>query len=203
MDDEESLVVTAQGGDLSAFNTLVERYDERMFNLALRMLGDSESAADATQDAFFTAYRALHQFRGQAGSFKSWLMRIAANQCYDVLRSRQRRPSVSLDRLVADRSEDNADAGGMSGLLEDTTLAANPEALAEQHELGQQIQAGLAQLPVEQRLVLVLIDIQGLSYEETAQIVDCSLGTIKSRLSRARVRLRDLLAPQLTIQRNV
>ena len=201
MDDEEALVTAAQKGDLAAFNALVERYEERVYNLALRMLSDAEAAADAAQDTFFTAYRALHQFRGQAGSFKSWMMRIAANQCYDVLRVNQRRPTLSLDKLALDSTGDNG-GSALPGVLEDTTHAANPEAIAEQHELGRHIQAALAQLPVEQRLVLVLVDIQGVSYEEAAQITASSLGTVKSRLSRARTRMRDLLAPQLAVRQS-
>lgn len=180
--DEKTLIAAAQQGDLEAFNRLVLTYQNMTYNLAYRILGDADAAADATQDAFLSAYRAITRFRG--GSFKAWLLRIVTNACYDQLRVKQRRPTASLEALLL--SDPNS---GPS--FEDETE--KPEEYTLRHELSQVIQAGIATLPAEQRVVLVLSDIQGFSYQEIAEIAGISLGTVKSRLSRARAKLRDFL----------
>ncbi len=183
--DEKTLIAAAQQGDLEAFNRLVLAYQNMTYNLAYRILGDADAAADATQDAFLSAYRAITRFRG--GSFKAWLLRIVTNACYDQLRVKQRRPTASLEALLL--SDLNS---GPS--LEDEME--KPEEYTLRHELSQVIQAGIATLPAEQRIVLVLSDIQGFSYQEIAEIAGISLGTVKSRLSRARAKLRDFLLAQ-------
>jgi RNA polymerase sigma-70 factor (ECF subfamily) len=183
---EEEMVAAAQQGDLSAFNQLVVFYEQRVFGLAYRMLGENEAAADATQDSFFQAYKALAQYRG--GSFKSWLLRIASNICYDRLRTRQRRPTTSLDELIADAEE----VGGSSlAILED--VGSDPSEKALRQETLREVALALEALPPEQKLVIVLSDVQGLSYEEIVQITGMSLGTVKSRLSRGRTKLREFL----------
>lgn len=181
-DEERRLIEVAQRGDVEGFNALVRLYEGRVYNLCYRMLGDADSAADAAQDAFLSAFRNIRSFRG--GAFRSWILRIATNTCYDVLRARKRRPSVSLN--VASDEEDDlplqiADKGEL------------PDDFALRRELAAAIQEGLAGLPEDQRLVLVLSDIQGLAYEEIAQITNTNLGTVKSRLSRGRARLRTIL----------
>jgi RNA polymerase sigma-70 factor (ECF subfamily) len=182
-DIEQRLVEDAQRGDLDSFNQLVRLYESRVFNLSYRMLGDREAAADAAQDAFFSAYRNLRSFRG--GSFRSWLLRIATNACYDALRFRKRRPSISLDATF-NPDDDSAP-------LDPPDMGESPDESALRHELGAAIQEGLAQLPPDQRAVLILSDIQGMSYDEIAEITRANLGTVKSRLSRGRARLRDIL----------
>jgi RNA polymerase sigma factor (sigma-70 family) len=181
--EEQRLVEAGQRGDVEAFNQIVRLYEGRVYNLCYRMLGDPDSAADATQDTFIAAYRNLRSFRG--GVFRSWLLRIATNNCYDVLRSRKRRPATSLD---AAREPDD---DGIGFDLPDT--GESPDEFALRRELGAAIQQGLALLPEDQRAVLILSDIQGMAYEEIAQITNTNLGTVKSRLSRGRARLRDLL----------
>lgn len=180
--EEQRLISAAQAGDLEAFNQIVRLYETRVYNLCYRMLGDADAAADATQDAFIAAFRNVRSFRG--GVFKAWLLRIATNACYDALRARKRRPAVSLDS--ADNEDDNT-----------RTEAPDPgESLDEmvvRQELSAAIQQGLAELPEDQRIVIILSDIQGLAYEEIAQITGVQLGTVKSRLSRARAKLRDIL----------
>lgn len=198
--EEESdakFVTAAQQGDLNAFNQLVARYEQRVYSLTFRMLNDAEGAADAVQDAFFQAYRALAQFRG--GSFKSWLLRIASNICYDRLRTRSRRPTDSLDALM-DEAEEMGGSG--LGLLEDT--AADPENHALSRELARELRLAIQTLPPDQRLIVILCDIQGLSYDEIVQIANCSLGTVKSRLSRGRAKLREYLQqnPELLQRQN-
>jgi RNA polymerase sigma-70 factor (ECF subfamily) len=183
--DEQDQIAAAQRGSLGAFNDLVRVYEQRVFNLCYRMLGDREAAADATQDTFLSAYRALARFRG--GSFKAWLLRIATNACYDQLRVLQRRPTQSLNHMRhADDEEGELD-------LPDRDRTGNPEDRALQAELSREIQLALAQLPAEQRMALILLDIQGLSYEEIAVAMNTNLGTVKSRISRARYKMRDLL----------
>jgi RNA polymerase sigma-70 factor (ECF subfamily) len=182
-DEERRLVEVAQRGDTESFNGLVRLYEGRVYNLCYRMLGDADSAADAAQDAFLSAFRNLRSFRG--GSFRSWMLRIATNTCYDALRARKRRPSVSLDL----DAEDEDDAAPLQ--IADTAEA--PDDFALRRELAVAIQNGLTVLPDEQRIVLILSDIQGLAYEEIAQITNSNLGTVKSRLSRGRARLREVL----------
>lgn len=181
--EEQQLIAAAQGGDVEAFNTLVQRYERRLYSLCYRMLGDADAAADVCQEAFLAAYRHLPRFHGTR--FQAWLFRIAANACYDVLRSRKRRNTISLDALQTPDDQrvgfDPPDTGEL------------PEAVAMRHELGAAIAAGLKQLPPEQRIVVVLSDIEGLAYDEIALATGMQLGTVKSRLSRARARLRDIL----------
>ncbi len=178
---EEALIQAAKRGELAAFNQLVLRYQEMAYNVAYRVLGDPEAAADATQDSFLKAYRALREFRGNA--FKSWLLRIVTNTCYDQLRAQQRRPTTSLEDLAVDPEH-------ASRLVQ---READPEEYALRGELGALIQVGIQSLPEEQRITLVLADIEGFSYQEIAEITGVQLGTVKSRLSRARLHLRDFL----------
>jgi RNA polymerase sigma-70 factor (ECF subfamily) len=178
--DEPALIAAAQGGDRESFNELVVHYQRIAYNVAYRILGDADAAADATQDAFLSAYRALSRFRG--GSFRAWLLRIVTNACYDQLRGKKRRPTTSLDA--------NPDSDGGEWNID---TAERPEAYVERQELGHIIQRGLDTLPVEQRTVVVLSDIQGMRYDEIAKTVGVSLGTVKSRLNRGRRKLRDYL----------
>ena len=182
-DEERRLIEAALRGEVENFNALVRLYEGRVYNLCYRMLGDADSAADAAQDAFLSAFRNLRSFRG--GSFRSWMLRIATNTCYDVLRARKRRPAVSLDAEADD--EDDASP------LQIADDAESPTDFALRRELAQAIQLGLAGLPEDQRVVLILSDIEGLAYEEIAEVTSTNLGTVKSRLSRGRARLRDIL----------
>jgi RNA polymerase sigma-70 factor (ECF subfamily) len=182
--DELSLIKAAQGGKLPAFNQLVLQYQGLAYNVAYRILGNPDAAADATQDSFLKAYRALGQFRG--GSFKAWLLRIVTNACYDQLRQMQRRPTDSLDDMEIEPDHDATlvDAGE------------GPEDLALRGELGDLMQALIGELPADQRITLVLSDIQGFSYQEIAEVTEVSVGTVKSRLSRGRAKLREALLLQ-------
>jgi RNA polymerase sigma-70 factor (ECF subfamily) len=182
--DEQALIDSARKGDARAFNQLVLLYQGMAYNVAYRILSDPDAASDATQDAFLSAFKAMRKFRG--GSFKAWLLRIVTNACYDQLRRKQRRPTSSLDDLPVEADH--------SYYMHDP--AERPDEYVERQELNQMMQAGISTLPVEQRTVLVLSDIQGLSYKEIAAVTGISLGTVKSRLSRARARLRDYLVQQ-------
>jgi RNA polymerase sigma-70 factor (ECF subfamily) len=182
--DEPALIQSAQLGDLDAFNSLVLHYQNALFNTALRILGDEDLAADATQDAFLSAFKNLNSYRG--GSFKAWLMRTVTNACYDELRRRKRHPTTILEPDSPDGDEMDSPRW-----LADPNLT--PEQQAEADELEHAIQHCLDGLPTEFRAVVVLADIQGLDYSEVAAAIRAPLGTIKSRLARARLRLRECL----------
>ncbi len=177
--DEQALIASARAGDPHAFNVLVQGYQDIAYNVAYRVLGQPDAAADATQDAFLAAYQALAAYRG--GSFKAWLLRIVTNSCYDQLRQKKRRPQTSLEDMVEDA--DYAVAL--------TDPGESPEEALLRQDLAEALEAGIARLPLDQRVTLVLSDVQGLSYDEIAEATGASLGTVKSRLSRARSRLRD------------
>ena len=180
--DESDLIVAARGGDRKAFNDLVLHYQALAYNVAYRIVGDPDAAADATQDAFISAYQGLAGFRG--GSFKAWLLRIVTNACYDQLRARKRHPTASLDALPFTDAFENT----LHGQRDD-----QPEEYVERDALSQLIQHGLKALPPDQRAVIVLADIQEVRYNEIAEILHISLGTVKSRLNRGRRKLRDFL----------
>lgn len=180
--DENALIARAKRGNLDAFNTLVLRYQDSAFSLAYRLLGDSSLAADAAQDGMIAAYRRLDTYRG--GSFRAWLLKIVANRCYDELRRRQRHPSVSIERPTDDDDPEP---------LEIADASATPEEIAQQRELQRAIQRCIGALTDDQRVVLVLSDVEQLSYEDIADQVGTQLGTVKSRLSRARANVRDCL----------
>jgi RNA polymerase sigma-70 factor (ECF subfamily) len=184
---ERDLIRSAQRGDLHAFNQLVETYQDTVYHTAYRILGDSDSAADTTQEAFISAYKHLKDFR--EGSFRAWLMRIVTNACYDFVRARKRRPADSLeDMLTSDEEREPPDF---------VDAREGPEDRAQRADMHRLLQQGISELPEDQRIVLVLADVQGFSYEEIATATQANLGTVKSRLNRARLRLRDwLLARQ-------
>ena len=177
--DDSTLIHEAQQGSVESFNALVLQYQTSVYNVAYRLIGDSEVAADATQEAFISAYNHLPQFRG--GSFKSWLMRIVTNACYDEMRRRKRRPAVSLEDLSDDPE---------TQLVSPTET---PESAAQRSALNSVIQDCLGGLSEDHRLVAILSDVQHYDYQEIANITRVSVGTVKSRLSRARQRLRDCL----------
>ena len=183
--DELALVRAALDGDLDAFNRLVLAYQDMAFNLAYRMLSDEDSAEDVTQTAFISAYTHLKDYRG--GSFKAWLMRMVTNACYDELRRRQRRPTVPLTPMDDDEEEE----------IESPAWLADPSASPEEQvsagELDRAVQHCLEDLPDNFRSVVVMVDVEGMDYQEVANVIGKPLGTIKSRLARARLKLRDCL----------
>jgi len=182
--NEQALIHEAQAGSLDAFNALVLHYQDNVFNTALRILGDEDLASDATQEAFLSAFRSITSFRG--GSFKAWLMRTVTNACYDELRRQKRRPSVPLEPETDDGEEMDSPRW-----LADPNMS--PEQKAEADEVEHAIQHCLNNLPVEFKTVVVMADIQGMDYSEVAIAVRVPLGTVKSRLARARLRLRECL----------
>ena len=182
--DEAGLIRDAQRGDLDAFNRLILAYQDRVYNQAFRVLGEYQSADDATQEAFISAYKNIRSFRG--GSFRAWLLRIVTNACYDELRRKKRRPTTPLEPV-----DDQGDE------IESPHWLADPGELPEDNvarsELANAIQACLDQLTEDFRVVVVLVDVQGLDYLEASEAMGKPLGTIKSRLARARNKMRECL----------
>jgi RNA polymerase sigma-70 factor (ECF subfamily) len=170
---DEDLVRRYLAGDGGAFATLVERHQARVFNVCLRVLGNVEDAADATQDAFLTTYRKLDQFRGEA-AFTTWLHRVAVNACYDILRKKRRQPLLrSVPVEDGPEPELGPPAADHADEVAGTTDAA----------------AALTLVPEEFRVALVLADIQDLAYDQIARILDIPVGTVKSRVHRGRLAL--------------
>ena len=178
-EQEATIIKQVLEGDVNAFEGLVKEYEKNVYNLALRMTGDPEDAADMAQDAFIKAYSSLSSFRGDS-KFSVWLFRIVSNLCLDFLRSRKRRPTVSL-------SVENDEGEDMEFEIADESQS--PETLLEQKLTREAVRRGLDSLPPEQRQILLLREIQGLSYEEIAQVLELETGTVKSRIFRARKRL--------------
>lgn len=179
---DDSLIEAVRSGELAAFNALVERYQRIVYAVALRLLRDRYLAEDITQETFLRAYTSLDDYRG--GSVRAWLLRIAHNRALDVLRAMQRRPATSLDLTGADHA--------VRWSVE--PVPASPVEHAARDELRRRLEAALAMLADDQRITVILSDVEGFSYEEIAAITGVSLGTVKSRLSRGRARLRALLA---------
>ena len=177
--DDALLVSRSKKGDLDAFNLIVDRYQTQVYHQAARVLGDRTAAEDAAQEAFISAYGAIGRFRG--GSLRAWLYRIVTNICYDFMRARRRAPEQSLDQSL------------LNPAFQVPSTGESPEQQVLSSELGVEIQHAIASLPLDQRATLVMVDVQGLSYEEAAEAAEVSIGTIKSRLSRARSRARDYL----------
>lgn len=182
--DESALIQLAQHGDLDAFNTLVLAHQDIVYNTALRILNDEDLAADAAQEAFLSAFKALNSYRG--GSFRAWLLRTVTNACYDELRRKKRRPTTPLEP----ETEEGEDVESPRWMADPN---ASPEMELDQAELEHAIQHCLEALPTDFRAVVVLADIQGLDYSEVAIAVKTPIGTIRSRLARARSRLRECL----------
>ena len=182
--EEQTLIRAAQRGELDAFNELVLLYQDFLFRVALNILGDEDAAADATQQAFISAFRSVGSFRG--GSLRSWLSRITVNACYDELRRVARNRDVPLQTYDRDGEEMES-----ASWLADPGLS--PEELAENSDLMTAIQKSLQALPEHYRLAIFLVDVEGLSYEETATALDLPIGTVRSRLARARKLLRSSL----------
>jgi RNA polymerase sigma-70 factor (ECF subfamily) len=182
--DEIALIRAAKDGDLDSFNRLVLAYQDLIYSHAYRMIGEEETADDATQNTFISAYNHLSSFRG--GSFKAWLLRIVTNACYDELRRRKRRPTIPLEPLD-DTGEEIESAKWMVDPVE------QPEEQVQRAELQNAIQHCLDNLPDDFRSTVIMVDVQGLDYFDAAEAMGKPIGTIKSRLARARLRLRDCL----------
>ena len=187
---DASLIGLSQAGDVEAFNLLVERYQHRVYGLCFQMVGEAD-AADVTQEVFLSAFQSIRHYRG--GSFIGWLLRIAKNRCCDQLRVRNRRTLISLDSYGGDRG---------AARLQIVDPAEAPDDRLLRTELADELQRRLQDLPPDQRLVVVLSDIQGYSYAEIVAATGRPVGTVKSCLSRARARLPVALHGEHTLDRS-
>jgi RNA polymerase sigma-70 factor (ECF subfamily) len=183
MKDKELIQETSHG-NLNAFNELVLKYQDLVFNHAHRLLGNQESAEDITQEAFILAFRKIHQFRG--GSFRAWLLRIVTNLCYSEMRTWKRNSFLPLEPLNKD-----GDINESPYWIQDPSPL--PEEIVETSDLQEKLEHGLKKLPGIYRNVVSLIDIQELSYKEAASIMGVSVGTVKSRLARGRMKFQEIL----------
>ncbi len=182
-EQEAAVIQAVLGGDVNAFEKLVKEYEKNVYNLALRMTGNSEDAADMSQEAFIKAYNSITSFRGDS-KFSVWLYRIVSNVCLDFLRSRSRKQTVSL-------SAENDDGEDVELDIADETQS--PELLLDRSMTRDAVRRGLAALPPDHREILLLREIQGLSYEEIADVLGLEEGTVKSRIFRARKKLCSFL----------
>jgi RNA polymerase sigma-70 factor (ECF subfamily) len=184
--DEFALIQSAKQGELESFNRLVLEYQDTAFNLAYRMLDDPAQAEDAVQTAFISAYRSLSSYRG--GSFRAWVLRMVTNACYDELRRRHRHPTQSLEPVDEESQEEIESPAWMvdPGQI-------SPEEELTRRELQRAIQECLQHLPEDFRAVIVLVDVEGLDYQDASRAAGKPLGTIKSRVARARMRMRNCL----------
>ena len=182
---EQELIAAVLAGDADSFEPLVIEHQKKIYNLALRMTGDPDDAFDVTQDAFVRAYSSLKDFRGES-AFGSWLYRLASNLCLDFLRSKKRHAVLSL-------SEED-------GELDISDLRFSPESELERAELRDALSRGLERLPAAARQIIVMRDVSGLSYAEIAEILGLELGTVKSRIARAREKLIGILSEDETFR---
>lgn len=183
-DKEKCLLSRCKTGDIDAFEQLIENHQKKVFNLALRMIGNHEDASDLAQEVFIKVYKSIRDFKEKA-SFSTWLYRITTNVCLDEIRKRKNRDLVSLDEDIKfDDNEIRRQVGSDEP---------GPEVLVERAEIRNVIRNAINRMPVEYKTVIVLRDIQGLSYEEIAAILSCPKGTVKSRINRARQTLRGIL----------
>ena len=189
--EESRLIERASDGDAASFNTLMGMHERRMYAVALRMCGNPEDAQDCLQEAMLRVYRSISGFKSQS-SFSTWVYRITMNTCLDELRRRKARPAASLDGML-DAGWSPVDAGE------------SPEGHAMRQETRRALQGFMSELPEDMRAAVVLRDVQGYSYEEIAEALETNIGTIKSRISRGRERLREKIAgrPELFDRLNV
>jgi RNA polymerase sigma-70 factor (ECF subfamily) len=185
---DRALVEQTLAGNLEAFNELVRHYQDYLFALVVRVVNDRDAAADAVQEAFFSCYRNLARFRGD--SFRSWLTRIALNAATDVLRDRKRRPADPFPEWEDETWQPPAD--------EDDT----PEKQQMRRQTSSMIASAMAQITSDQRTAILLYDVEGFDYQEIADMTGVSLGTVKSRIHRGRLALRELLEPDMELLRD-
>lgn len=182
--DQTNLIQSAQLGNLEAFNQLILQHQDRAYSTAVYMLNSEDCAADALQNALIQAFHNISHFRG--GSFRAWLLRILKNVCYDELRRQKRHTNLPLEPLM----DDDEEFESPSWLIDHSQ---NPSGQVEGADLSLAIQSSLQTLAPEYRLALILVDIDGMDYGEAAAAMGVPMGTVKSRLARARVSMRGKL----------
>ncbi|MCS6830176.1 MAG: sigma-70 family RNA polymerase sigma factor [Armatimonadota bacterium] len=184
--NDSQLIERCRNGDREAFDELVRRYEKQAYNLAYRLAGNYDDASDVVVEAFVRAFQGLHTFRGDA-NFGTWLHRVVVNTFLDMRKRTKGRQHLSLEEQI------ELDGDTFTRQIEDTSPG--PQELVEQEEREQMLQRAIAQLPPDRRILIVLYHFENLSYEEIAQMLKLPVGTVKSRLNRARLALREILEP--------
>jgi len=183
-DTEKIWLKKSQEGDVDSFEKLIAKHQQKVYNIAYRMMGNEEDAKDAAQEALIKIYKNIGRFRGDSG-FTTWVYRIAVNACKDELRKKKHNV-ISLDK------ETETEEGSFKHEFADQNL--KPDELLEQAELNEIIQSSIQVLPEQNRVAIILRDIQGFSYEDISKVLDCPVGTVKSRINRGRKLLKDILS---------
>ena len=186
MADEEKLVRKAQKGDVEAFEKIISDYRSLVFNVSYRFSGNAEDAADMSQEIFIKLFKNINSFRFQS-KLSTWIYKIATNTCLDIVKKKKRDlAAFSLDSVMEEE-----DGKSISSEVADS--APTPDVVAERNEMKNAVNRAISMLPDDYRIAIILRDIQGLSYDDIAEVVDCSVGTVKSRISRGRKNLREIL----------
>lgn len=188
--DEKLLISRSKAGDIEAFEELIEAYQKKIFNFAYRIIGNYDDAADLAQEALIRIFKSIGGFKEQS-SFSTWIYRITTNVCLDEIRRRKNKKEHSLDEEV------QVDDGQLKRQI--MSEDPGPDEVYEREELRGIVKEAIDKLPEEQRIVITLRDIQGLSYDEIAEVLDCPGGTVKSRISRARQALKKVLSSKLEL----
>ena len=186
MADEEKLVRKAQKGDVEAFEKIISDYRSLVFNVSYRFSGNAEDAADMSQEIFIKLFKNINSFRFQS-KLSTWIYKIATNTCLDIVKKKKR------DLAAFSLDSDMEDEDGKSFSSEVADSAPTPDVVAERNEMTNAVNRAISMLPDDYRFAIILRDIQGLSYDDIAEVVDCSVGTVKSRISRGRKNLREIL----------
>lgn len=184
--DDRQLIERCRNGDREAFDELVRRYERQAYNLAYRLSGNYDDASDVVVEAFVRAFQGLHTFRGDA-NFGTWLHRVVVNTFLDMRKRSKGRQHISLEEQL------ELDGDTFTRQIEDTSPG--PQELVEQEEREEVLQRAIEQLSPDRRILIVLYHFENLSYEEIAQMLKLPVGTVKSRLNRARLALREILEP--------
>jgi len=179
---DDELIARCKDGDMSAFNLIVQRYKTPLTNPVCRFLDDQEAAEDLTQEVFIRIYRNINRYRADIAGFRTWIYRITANLCKNEMRSRRRRSRILVNAATSDQEE-------LIEYIQDTSP--RPDHQLEEKELQEVLNRAISSLPEKFRLILVLRDVEGMSYEEISRIVNKPLGTVKSRINRARLLLKN------------
>ena len=183
-DIDKRLIVKSQNGDITAFEKLIESYQKKVFNIALGIIGNYDDASELAQEVFIKIYKSINSFKGDS-SFSTWIYRITTNVCLDEIRKRKKAYTVSLDEDIELKE------GNVNRQIADERYT--PHENFERKEINKVLRDSIAKLPEDQKIAVVLRDIQGFSYDEIAKYTNCSLGTVKSRINRARQNLRSII----------
>jgi len=185
---ETYLVQKCKQGDVEAFEVILKIYEKKIYNFAYRMLGDKEDAMDTTQEVFIKVYKSINTFKGNS-SFSTWLFKIAKNVCIDYLRKNGKARICSLDKTIKIDGEE---------IKKETPDTSNlPEEIIKRKELQRVVHKAIARLPEKYKAAIILRDLQNFSYKEIAEILNCSIGTVKSRIGRGRKELKNILSNEM------